>query len=63
MDVMPPFLERQGTAEVRHRAPTYRERWGKNDGSGTLGFFGDRAVQATGLRFFAYKKSFPEGEG
>ena len=39
MDVMPPFFERQGTAEVRHRAPTYRRRWVKNDGSGTLGFF------------------------
>ena len=38
MDVMPPYFVRQGTAEARHRAPTYRERWVKNDGSGTLGY-------------------------
>ena len=37
-----PVLVRQGTAEARHRAPTYRERWVKNDGSGTLGYFGDQ---------------------
>ena len=24
---------------MRRRAPTYRERWVKNDDSGTLGFF------------------------
>ena len=34
-----PVFVRQGTAEMRHRAPTYRRRWVKNDGSGTLGFF------------------------
>ena len=33
-----PVLGRQGTAEMRRRAPTYRERWVKNDDSGTLGF-------------------------
>ena len=34
-----PVLGRQGTAEMRRRAPTYRERWVKNDDSGTLGFY------------------------
>ena len=33
-----PVLVRQGTAEMRRRAPTYRERWVKNDDSGTVGF-------------------------
>ena len=37
-----PVFVRQGTAEARHRAPTYRERWVKNDGSGTLGYFDDQ---------------------
>jgi len=49
---MPPYLLRQGTAEARHRAPTYRERWVKNDGSGTLGYFGNqRSPRLLGLRF------------
>ena len=47
-----PVLVRQGTAEMRHRAPTYRERWVKNDGSGTLGYFGNqRSPRFLGLRF------------
>ena len=47
-----PVLVRQGTAEARHRAPTYRERWVKNDGSGTLGYFGNqRSPRFLGLRF------------
>ena len=37
-----PVLGRQGTAEMRRRAPTYRERWVKNDDSGTLGFFSEK---------------------
>ena len=47
-----PVFVRQGTAEARHRAPTYRERWVKNDGSGTLGYFGNqRSPRFLGLRF------------
>ena len=49
---MPPFFERQGTAEARHRAPTYRERWVKNDGSGTLGYFGDQRSPGNWAAFF-----------
>ena len=52
-----PVLVRQGTAEARHRAPTYRERWVKNDGSGTLGYFGDqRSPRLLGLRFLCNRK-------
>ena len=47
-----PVFVRQGTAEARHRAPTYRERWVKNDGSGTLGYSKRFAQSETfGLRF------------
>ena len=47
-----PVFVRQGTAEARHRAPTYRERWVKNDGSGTLGLFGDqRSPRQSGCVF------------
>ena len=67
MDVMPPFLERQGTAEVRHRAPTYRERWVKNDGSGTLGYFGDQRSPGNWAAFFVVEegmqKNLPVREG
>ena len=61
-----PVLVRQGTAEARHRAPTYRERWVKNDGSGTLGFFGDqRSPRHSGCVFvckrIAHKKALPLG--
>ena len=52
MDVMPPYFVRQGTAEMRHRAPTYRERWVKNDGSGTLGYFGDQRSSGNWTAFF-----------
>ena len=51
-----PVLGRQGTAEMRRRAPTYRERWVKNDDSGTLGFLffqNQNAVQA-GTAFSFY---------
>ena len=54
MDVMPPFFERQGTAEARHRAPTYRERWVKNDGSGTLGYFGEQRSPGNWAAFFRH---------
>lgn len=47
-----PVLERQGTAEARHRAPTYRERWVKNDGSGTLGYFGEQRSPGNWAAFF-----------
>ena len=47
-----PVLVRQGTAEMRHRAPTYRERWVKNDGSGTLGYFGDQRSPGNWAAFF-----------
>ena len=53
---MPPFFERQGTAEARHRAPTYRERWVKNDGSGTLGYFGDQRSPGNWAAFFAVQR-------
>ena len=63
-----PVLVRQGTAEARHRAPTYRERWVKNDGSGTLGFFGDqRSPRHSGCvfvwmtDFVGIKKALPKG--
>ena len=47
-----PVFVRQGKAEARHRAPTYRERWVKNDGSGTLGYSKRFAQSETlGLRF------------
>ena len=48
-----PVLGRQGTAEMRRRAPTYRERWVKNDDSGTLGFlfFKIKTQFNRGLRF------------
>ena len=48
-----PVFVRQGTAEARHRAPTYRERWVKNDGSGTLGYFGDQRSPGNWAAFFA----------
>ena len=51
---MPPFFERQGTAEARHRAPTYRERWVKNDGSGTLGYFGEQRSPGNWAAFFRH---------
>ena len=51
-----PVLVRQGTAEMRHRAPTYRERWVKNDGSGTLGYFGDLRSSGNWTAFFVYMK-------
>ena len=56
-----PVLVRQGTAEARHRAPTYRERWVKNDGSGTLGYFGDQRSSGNWTAFFIFKikKAFP----
>ena len=47
-----PVFVRQGTAEARHRAPTYRERWVKNDGSGTLGYFGDQRSPGNWAAFF-----------
>ena len=49
-----PVLVRQGTAEARHRAPTYRERWVKNDGSGTLGYFGDQRSPGNWAAFFSW---------
>lgn len=49
-----PVLVRQGTAEMRHRAPTYRKRWVKNDGSGTLGYFGDQRSPGNWAAFFAF---------
>ena len=49
-----PVFVRQGTAEARHRAPTYRERWVKNDGSGTLGYFGDQRSPGNWAAFFVF---------
>ena len=53
-----PVLGRQGTAEMRRRAPTYRERWVKNDDSGTLGFlfFQNQNAVQSGTAFSFYKK-------
>lgn len=51
-----PVLGRQGTAEMRRRAPTYRERWVKNDDSGTLGFlfFQNQNAVQSGTAFSFY---------
>ncbi len=50
-----PVFVRQGTAEARHRAPTYRERWVKNDGSGTLGYFGDQRSPGNRAAFLLFR--------
>ena len=42
---------------MRRRAPTYRERWVKNDDSGTLGFFHEKQRDSMTSRVFSMQKS------
>ena len=45
---------------MRRRAPTYRERWVKNDDSGTLGFFHEKQRDSMTGRVFFYAKKRAE---